>query len=230
MRRRALVATLVAALLAVAGCGVVKDAAQSAVSKIFGSSAGDLVGSDEPASGVTGDGEGGFSIAADEAAVDEVAPGDAANDEPGFYKIVEPNGTVRFVSNLSQVPASRRDDAQRLAMAPSTTDKSRVRAAPNRERGKQIAVADAAPPAAPAPPSARDVVIYTTTWCGWCNKTRAWLDAQGVSYVNKDIEDDPDAGDEMRELTGGDSGIPVVVIDGEVIQGYNERKMASLLK
>ena len=48
--------------------------------------------------------------------------------------------------------------------------------------------------------------------------------------MNKDVEDDPDAGDEMRELTGGDSGIPVVVIDGEVIQGYNERKMASLLK
>ena len=43
-------------------------------------------------------------------------------------------------------------------------------------------------------------------------------------------EDDPDAGDEMRDLTGGDGGIPVVVIDGEVIQGYNERKMASLLK
>lgn len=230
MRRRALAATLVAALLALAGCGVVKDAAVRALSKAFGQAVGDALGSDAPEPGVTDDGSGGFTIAADESVVDEVAADDAAGDEPGFYKIVEPNGTVRFVSNLSQVPASQRDDAQRLAMAPSTTDKSRPRAAPNRERAKQLAVADAAPPAAPAPSGAHDVVLYTTSWCGWCRKTQAWLDAQGVSYVNKDVEDDPDAGAEMRELTGGDGGIPVVVIDGEVIQGYNERKMASLLQ
>lgn len=230
MRRRALAATLVAALLALAGCGVVKDAAVRALSKAFGRAVSDALGSDEPESGVAGDGSGGFTIAADESVVDEVAAEEPDDGEPGFYKIVEPNGTVRFVSNLSQVPAAQRDAAQRLAMAPSTTDKSRPRAAPNRERAKQLAVADAAPPAAPAPSGAHDVVIYTTTWCGWCQKTRGWLDAKGISYVNKDVEDDPDAGAEMRELTGGDSGIPVVVIDGEVIQGFNERKMASLLK
>lgn len=227
MRRRALAATLVAALLALSGCGVVKDAAVRALSKAFGRTVSDALESDEPRSGVADDGSGGFTIAADEAVVDDVVE-DEASDEPGFYKIVEPNGTVRFVSNLSQVPASQRDSAQRLAMAPSTTDKSR--AAPRRDRGKQLAVADAAPPAAPAPSGAHEVVLYTTSWCGWCRKTQQWLDAQGVSYVNKDVEDDPDAGAEMRELTGGDSGIPVVVIDGEVIQGYNERKMASLLK
>jgi len=230
VRRRALAATLVAALLALPGCGVVKDTAAGALSKVFGQAVGDALGSDAPESGVADDGSGGFTIAADEAVVDDVASDDEANDEPGFYKVVEPNGTVRFVSNLSQVPASQRDDVQRLAMAPSTTDKSRPRAAPLRERAKQLAVADSAPPAAPAPSGARDVVIYTTSWCGWCRKTREYLDAQGVSYVNKDIEADPDAGDEMRDLTGGDGGIPVVVIDGEVIQGYNERKMASLLK
>lgn len=229
MRRRVLTATLVAALLALAGCGAVKDAATSALSKVFGESAGEILGSKEPTSGVTDDGSGGFTIAADEAVVDDVAEKDADDGEPGFYKIVEPNGTVRFVSNLSQVPVERRDAAQRLAMAPSTVDKSRA-ATPRKDRARQLASADTAPPAARAPSGAKDVVIYTTSWCGWCRKTRSWLDSQGVSYVNKDIEDDPDAGAEMRELTGGDSGIPVVVIDGEVIQGYNEKKMASLLQ
>jgi len=126
----------VAALLALSGCGVVKDAAVSALSKAFGRTVGDALESDEPRSGVADDGSGGFTIAADEAVVDDVVE-DEASDEPGFYKIVEPNGTVRFVSNLSQVPASQRDAAQRLAMAPSRTDKSR--AAPSRDRGKQIA-------------------------------------------------------------------------------------------
>jgi glutaredoxin len=217
-----------AALLALAGCGVVKDAAVRALSKAFGQTVGDVLGSEEPAPGVADDGSGGFTIAADESVTDDIAPEDHASDEPGFYKIVEPNGTVRFVSNLAQVPVSQRDAAQRLAMAPSRVDESRA-APPRKDRARQLASAESAPPAARAPSSTKDVVIYTTSWCGWCRKTRQWLDAKGVSYVNKDIEDDPDAGAEMRELTGGDSGIPVVVIDGEVIQGYNERKMASLL-
>ena len=35
-------------------------------------------------------------------------------------------------------------------------------------------------PAARQPVAAAGVVVYTTSWCGWCRKTLAWLDERGV--------------------------------------------------
>jgi glutaredoxin len=235
-------------LVPLSGCGLVKGIVKStvkrAVVRVIGASAaaffGDADESDaavEPSGGIA-EGEDGFSIAADEDAVDDVA--ETEDDESGgtgFYKIVEPNGTVRFTSNLSEVPVDQRPRAERLSMSPSKPSKARPAPAPRRDT-KQLAAADAPQPLA-QPPAARarsggggdhEVVLYTTSWCGWCKKTRSWLDGQGVQYVDKDVERDSDAAAEMRELTGGDSGVPVVVIDGEVIQGFNQRKMQSLLK
>jgi glutaredoxin-like YruB-family protein len=157
---------------------------------------------------------------------------------PGFYRIVEPNGTVRFVSNLSEVPVEQRAGAERLALEPRQARSAR-RAAP-RPTARPTALAEAAPPAAPAPasraanalraPSAgHEVVIYTTSWCPWCKRTRAWLDAKGIEYVEKDIERNEEWAHEMRALTGSGS-VPVVVIDGVVIRGFNQAKMEALLR
>jgi glutaredoxin len=231
--RRTLVPSILAAALALTGCGAVKDAA----SRALGSGVATLLGTDagEEADDAPGASDG-FSIAADESAADTVVADEEAADDgtPGFYKIVEPNGTVRFTSNLSEVPVEQRPKAERLAMAPSQPGAAARRAAPPRRDAKQLAAANATPPRA-QPPAARarsgvhDVTLYTTSWCGWCKKTIAWLDGEGVDYVNKDVERDEAAAEEMRELTGGDSGVPVVVIDGEVIQGFDQRRMAKLL-
>lgn len=235
MKRSILVPLLVAALLTLSGCGVVKDAAKRAVAKALGASvAAQLgVGTEEAEAAEEPAGGGGLSIAADEdAAQDVVAEDEEDSGTPGFYKIVEPNGTVRFTSNLSELSVEQRSKAERLAMAPSRPSAARS-APPPRGDVKQLAAATA-----PQPPASRarsgsgphEVVLYTTSWCGWCKKTRSWLDGQGVEYTDKDIESDDGAADEMRELVGGDSGVPVVVIDGEVIRGFNQKKMAQLLE
>jgi glutaredoxin len=224
--RRWLVVSMLITALGLVGCGVVKDAAQRALGK----SVAGLLGQDAGGEGAPESPEP-LSIAADEDAAEALADGAADDvDVPGFYKIVEPNGTVRFVGNLSQVPVEQRGQAERLAMAPTKVPGAERRAPARRP---QAAVAEAQPPAKPAPVRAagnHEVVLYTTTWCGWCKKTLAWLDAQGVDYVNKDVESDADAAAEMRDVVGGDSGVPVVVIDGEVIRGYSEAKMRSLLQ
>jgi glutaredoxin len=72
------------------------------------------------------------------------------------------------------------------------------------------------------------VVVYTTSWCGWCRKTIAWLDAHGVDYENRDIEKNPRWRAELIEKAGGDS-IPVVEIDGELIHGFDPGRMSDLL-
>src|SRR5262249_39107440 len=134
----------------------------------------------------------------------------------------------------SEVPLDQRPKAERLAMVPSKPGAAPRAPAPRHETRRVAADEEA-----PQPPAARarsadagdhEGVLYTTSWCGWCTKTRSWLDSQGVRYTDHDVERDEAAAAEMRELSGGDPGVPVVVIDGEVIHGFNQAKMKSLLK
>ena len=220
---------LALALVGASGCGVVESVARQAAGTVLGGGSG---GTPDPPTGK--DAAGPLSIAADETAAGDVAEESSDGDASGtsIYKVVEPNGTVRFTSDLSSVPPEQRPKAQRLAM-------SRSKPAPGPRAGialpklplpfaKQAPAAQ--PPAARARGDRHEVVVYTTSWCGWCKRTRAWLDARGVDYENKDVERDDGAAAEMRDLAGGDSGVPVVVIDGEVIRGFNESRMKTLLR
>ncbi|MDX1648625.1 MAG: glutaredoxin family protein [Myxococcota bacterium] len=145
-----------------------------------------------------------------------VAMPSAADEARAYYQYVDASGAVRFVERLEDVPADQRASAGRIEMEARPR-----RAAPaGRDRDGPRPFARVA--------SAPTVVVYTTTWCGWCRKTLAWLDRRGVSYVNKDIEADPDHREELVRKAGRAS-IPVVAIDGALVRGYDPERMASLL-
>ena len=72
-----------------------------------------------------------------------------------------------------------------------------------------------------------DVVMYTTSWCGYCAKARQILNKQGVSFVALDIEQSADANAEMKSLGG--YGVPVLVINGEVIKGFDQQRIQKLI-
>lgn len=72
------------------------------------------------------------------------------------------------------------------------------------------------------------VVFYSTSWCGYCTKTRRLLRNKGISYVELDIEKSQNAAAEHKGLGGG--GIPVMVIQGKVIRGYQEDAILALTK
>jgi mycoredoxin len=63
------------------------------------------------------------------------------------------------------------------------------------------------------------VVLYATTWCGYCKKTRDFFKEHNVAYVEYDIEKSAEGKAQYEQLNG--SGIPLVVIRGEVLRGYN---------
>jgi glutaredoxin len=131
-----------------------------------------------------------------------------------YWQYVDGDGAVRFVRSLEEIPAAWRDRAGRIEMAAS---------------GPAGGGAPAARPrAAAATRAAPEVVVYTTTWCGWCRRTLAWLDERGVAYVNKDIESDDRHREELLRKTGRIS-IPVVEIGGELVRGYDPSRMRELL-
>lgn len=73
-----------------------------------------------------------------------------------------------------------------------------------------------------------DVKIYTTPTCGYCHQAKIYLDELGVSYTEYDVSRDRSAAEEMVKLTG-QMGVPVIVVNGEAIIGFNRTRLQELL-
>ena len=81
---------------------------------------------------------------------------------------------------------------------------------------------------------ADDVVVYALSTCPWCRKTKQWFTDAKISFESVDVDclpdDEQDAmADKAYRLSGG-RRYPVVVINGEVIVGYNPDKFLEHLK
>lgn len=72
------------------------------------------------------------------------------------------------------------------------------------------------------------VTIYTTPTCGFCHQAKAYLRQRGIPFVEKDVSADPAAAAEMVRLSG-QRGVPVIVVDGEVVVGFNAPRLEALL-
>ena len=72
-----------------------------------------------------------------------------------------------------------------------------------------------------------NVILYATSWCGYCDKTRKLLAEQGVLFKEFDIEKSKVGYEQHRELGG--RGVPVLLIDGEVVHGYNPQQIMKLI-
>lgn len=67
--------------------------------------------------------------------------------------------------------------------------------------------------------AAADVIIYSTSWCPYCAKTRDFFDSASIPYTEHDIERSPSAMREYQALSG--RGVPVIRVGDTVIQGYD---------
>ena len=64
------------------------------------------------------------------------------------------------------------------------------------------------------------IKIYTTNWCTYCKMAKRYFDEQGMSYEEINIEEKGMSREELQKVTGGMS-VPQIVIDEEVIGGYD---------
>jgi glutaredoxin len=101
------------------------------------------------------------------------------------------------------------------------------------------------PEAAPAPgasgPTPRGapeatrvvVVIYGASWCRPCHDAAAYLRQRGIAFVEKDVEADQGASDEMQrklESAGKRGGsIPVIDVGGRVLIGFDPSALDAAL-
>ncbi len=73
----------------------------------------------------------------------------------------------------------------------------------------------------------KNVVVYTSNTCPYCTLAKDYLEEKGVSYTEKNVQTDKTARQELMNM--GHMGVPVVVIDGEEIVGFDKDKIESLL-
>jgi len=65
----------------------------------------------------------------------------------------------------------------------------------------------------------KKVIVYSAEWCPWCHKAIDFLKANKVEFEVRDI-DNPKFATEVQQVSG-QTGIPVITIDKEVIVGFN---------
>ena len=65
------------------------------------------------------------------------------------------------------------------------------------------------------------IEMYTTAWCGYCERAKALLRQRGLPYEEIRVDDEPDFRAKLQEKTGGWT-VPQILIDGRPIGGYTE--------
>lgn len=61
------------------------------------------------------------------------------------------------------------------------------------------------------PMSEPQVTMYSTVWCGYCQRLKAQMTREGVTYVEIDIEHDAEAAAFVERVNGGNQTVPTVV-------------------
>ncbi|HEY1835229.1 MAG TPA: glutaredoxin family protein [Candidatus Saccharimonadales bacterium] len=72
------------------------------------------------------------------------------------------------------------------------------------------------------------ITIYSADWCAFCHAAKDYLDKKGIPYVEKNIETDPENARESVDKSG-QTGIPVIDIDGTIIIGFDRPKIDTVL-
>ena len=62
----------------------------------------------------------------------------------------------------------------------------------------------------PAAKPDTDLIMYSTTWCGYCTRLRSQLDRAGINYRVVDIEQDDDAAAWVAIANGGNRTVPTL--------------------
>jgi mycoredoxin len=75
------------------------------------------------------------------------------------------------------------------------------------------------------------ILMYGTTWCGDCRRSKRVLEGRGVPYRWINIEDEEGAAEEMLRLSGGRQSVPTIRFpDGRVLVEPSDQELTAQLE
>ena len=75
----------------------------------------------------------------------------------------------------------------------------------------------------------KNVTVYSTPTCTWCNTLKSYLKEKNIRFRDIDVSVDQKAAEQMVNKSG-QQGVPQTDIDGQIIVGFDKKRIDSLLK
>jgi glutaredoxin-like YruB-family protein len=72
------------------------------------------------------------------------------------------------------------------------------------------------------------VTVYSTSTCPYCRMAKDYLAEKRMAFEDFDVAADREKAREMMEKSG-QTGVPVIDIDGKVIVGFDKEEIAAAL-
>jgi len=74
------------------------------------------------------------------------------------------------------------------------------------------------------------LTMYSTPWCGYCQRLKAQLGREGIEFAEIDIEQDPESADFVMSVNGGNQTVPTVVFpNGEALTNPSLAQVKEML-
>ena len=75
------------------------------------------------------------------------------------------------------------------------------------------------------------IVLYSVSWCPHCKAAKEYLTSRDIPFINKDVELDEKAMEELTEVYKS-QGVPVIVIgdNAKVVRGFTPEMFEKAVK
>lgn len=65
--------------------------------------------------------------------------------------------------------------------------------------------------ASPFVPPTGTVVMYSTTWCGYCKRLKTQMESAGIPFEEINVEEVPGTSEYVESVNGGNRVVPTLV-------------------
>ncbi len=72
------------------------------------------------------------------------------------------------------------------------------------------------------------IVVYSSNTCPHCVSAKDYLKSKGIEFTEKNVSTDMEARKELMDM--GYMGVPIILVDDKVIEGFNKAKLDELVK
>lgn len=70
--------------------------------------------------------------------------------------------------------------------------------------------------------TAHEIVMYSTAWCGYCQRARNLLERKGAAFREIKVDEDPQQREVMLQKSGGRRTVPQIFIADHHVGGYDD--------